>query len=179
MNLQQWLDKADPSIIKEFPDLTILWIAQSPKGPYTGKNGNFYTLSLKLDDGSVTDEWVDNQGQTREGHGVFVSFSYNEWMDNLQKGDRVSAKLKYSTYTGKDGKTHLGIKGSYLHRAEGVTNQGPMPITPAPSMDTALIKEVIDPLFNAMWNVLTDAQQRDLLGEYTDQINRLNEVLPE
>jgi hypothetical protein len=179
MNLQQWLDEADPSLIKEFPNLTILWIAQSPKGPYTGKNGDFYTLSMKLDDGSVTDEWVDDQGQTREGHGVFVSFSYKEWMDNLQKGDHVSAKLRYSTYTAKNGEERIGIKGSYLHQAKGITNQGPTPTTPAPTTDTKLIAEVIDPLFNAMWDVLTDAQQRDILEKYTEQIHRLNEVLPE
>ena len=179
MNLQQWLDEADPKLIKEFDDLEIMWIADSPKGPYQGKNGEFYMLSMKLDDGTVTNTWTDSTGTEKEGHGEFVSFSWKDWMSELQKGDHVACKLTYGTYNGK-----RSIKGSYLHRAETSPRAPATPAAPAPANNKVaeyetLISTVIDPLFNIIWAKVPVTDREQILTEHSDLITKINQYLSE
>lgn len=172
--IQNVITAQSPEDIIFIKDAVVLWRSEK-QGPRKGNNGDFYTFSLLVSDGSVP---KDAEGKD----GVFVNFSYHPNTAEIMKGDHVQFKLKYGTYKNK-----LSLRGSYLEKVKTQENQvsSTAHFAIKSSKNTlveeyeSLIKNVVDPLFNAFWDRMTQDEQQTFFKEHQALIEAINKYLPE
>ena len=160
MKMQTLIDSGDTTT-KTTVSQAAIYAVGKVKGPFSGKNGDFYTQSFMVGDGSITGTY-ERDGQTFDKQAEWVSFYKPKF--ELNKGDKINFEMSLREYKGKFYPQGKRIELVTKDTISGITQE-----------DYESLRVAADVVLNALYDELKDhgleVQAKEILATHAEQVD--------